>query len=281
MGFTLPVQEQDGLKMIGVGASGQVYEIDENIVLKSGRVYKPPNDDTTPLDRWHYVSESIFHFELISNERKICQLLEQNPHPNLAEPISTVHAEGIYLRRYNSRPELSQAGRSQRISLYRDVLRGLDHLHGLGIAHSDLRMENVLFDVHGQAIVCDFSASAMFGQPNLAQPTLDCPVPLNGLDETVSDATDRFALESLMFHLETGVKPDLSIGNAGTVLLPQVEMKHPDIGVIIKKAWLGKFASTTEMLQNVESIKKQTDMSTPQHTPTKDTLQYLATQWRA
>ncbi|KPM35005.1 hypothetical protein AK830_g11560 [Neonectria ditissima] len=261
MGFTISVQEQKGLKMIGVGSSGQVYEIDENIVLKSGRVYKPPNTDTTPLDAWHYVSESIFHFELL-------------------KPVSTAHAEGIYLRRYNSAPDLSRATQSQRVSLYRDILRGLDHLHGLGIAHSDIRMENVLFSIDGQALICDFSASAMFGQPNPAQPTADCPVPINGLSETVSDATDRFALASLMFRLETGEKPCLSVSDTGAIQLPQVEAGHPEISVIIKKAWLGKFLSTSQMLQSVEALEKQKDLPTPRSTPTKDTLLDLVSLWR-
>lgn len=277
---TMWVQLQRDLNMIGVGSSGQIYEVDGDIVLKAGRVYQPPDGNASRLDMWHYVSESIFHFELIENERNIFRRLENNPHPNIAEPIDTTHPEGIYIRRYSPKPEIHRYTGPQRISLYASLLRGLSHLHSLEIAHSDLRLENVLFDAHGEAVLCDFSASAAFGLPNPAAPSPDCSVPINGLSKALTDATDRFAFASLMFQLETGTKPGLSIRADGTLLLPQVISEHPGLGQVIKKAWLGTFTSTLEMLYSVESLNDLRELSDPQYLTPRDVLRELVAQWR-
>ncbi|KAL2689378.1 hypothetical protein Neosp_003431 [[Neocosmospora] mangrovei] len=220
---TMWVQQQLNLNMIGVGSSGQVYEVDDDTVVKAGRIYQPPDGDASRLDMWYYASESIFHFELIENERNIFRL---------------------------------------------------------EIAHSELRLENVLFDTHGEAIICDFSASAMFGQPNPAAPSSGCPVPINGLSKSLSAATDRFAFASLMFQLETGAKPALSITNDGTLLLPQFISEHADIGRVIKKSWLGTFTSTLEMLRSVESLNEPREFPIPQHTTPRSDLRELVAQWR-
>ncbi|KAF5022030.1 hypothetical protein F66182_5913 [Fusarium sp. NRRL 66182] len=233
------VQQQLDLNMIGVGSSGQIYEVDGDTVLKAGRVYQPPDGNTSRLDIWHYVSESIFHFELIENERKVFQQLERNPHPNIAEPIDITRPEGIYIRRYTSISEMDKFTRPQRVSLYLSLLRGLSHLHSLEIAHSDLRVENVLFDIHGEPIICDFSASAAFGQPNPAAPSSNCPVPINGLSKLLSGATDRFAFASLMFRLETGAKPALSFDPMALSSCHTLSQSMPILVELSRKHGLG------------------------------------------
>lgn len=266
--------------MIGVGSSSQIYKIDDDIVLKSGRVFKAPESNASPRDKWFYASECIFHFEVMREERRVFQLLQQWPHPNIADPIDTSHTEGIYLRKYLTRSDLGENTQSRRISWYQDVMRGLNHLHRLGIAHSDLRIDNVLFDSEGRAILCDFSASSRFGQPNPAQPLPGRPIPLNGLAETVSAATDRFALASLIFQLETGAEPALSIANNGTLLLPKVGTGHKELDLIIIEAWLGNFSSTTEMLERLDTLQKQGAPATPKDSVSRDVLRARVRQWR-
>lgn len=169
-------------------------------------------------------------------ERNIFQLFEQSPHPNIAESVDIGYPEGIYLRRYLQRSQLGTPAQSDRILWYRDILRGLVHLHSLGVAHADLRIDNVLFTAQSRAVICDFSASAPFGQPNPAFPQLDRNVSINGLAETVSDTSDLFAMASLMFHLETGARPVLSVHDDDTILTPRVNTGHPGIDSIITKA---------------------------------------------
>lgn len=77
-----------------------------------------------------------------------------------------------------------------RILWYQDIIRALLHIHKLGVAHSDLRIDNILIDTQGHALLCDFSSCYPFGQINPAAPHPALPVQLNGLAKTVSEATD-------------------------------------------------------------------------------------------
>ncbi|KAM5347096.1 hypothetical protein ACJ41O_010101 [Fusarium nematophilum] len=274
------VQHQPGLDMVGVGSCGLIYEVDCNTILKAGRVYQPPEVDADHLEKWYYASESIFHSELIENEREVFQKLERNPHPNLAQPIDVTRPEGNYIRRYASRSEGDKYTRPQRMSLYLDLLRGLSHLHSLEIAHSDMRLENVLFDTDGRAVICDFSAAAAFGQPNPASSPSSYIVPANGLSKSVSDATDRFAFASLMFRLETGMKPALSVGADGTLILPHFASEHSGIGRIIKKAWLGIFTSTSEMLRSIQFLAGPRVVPAPRQTTPTSVLRESVARWR-
>lgn len=280
MDFILRPQDQNGLTMIGVGSSGQIYKVDDDIVLKSGRVFRAPESDASPRDKWFYASECIFHFTVMAEERRVFRLLQKWPHPNVADPVDTSHNEGVYLRKYLTRSELGETSQSRRIIWYQDVVRGLSHLHSLGIAHSDLRIDNVLFDSEGRAVLCDFSASSRFGQPNPAQPSPSRPVPLNGLAETVSAATDRFAMASLMFQVEIGAESAISIADDGTLQLPKIDTGHQDLDLIILEAWLGRFSSTTEMLERLETLQKQPAPATPKDTASRDALRARVRQWR-
>lgn len=84
-------------------------------------------------------------------------------------------------------------------------------------------MDNILFDGQTLAMLSDFSASSPFGHSNPALPHTNLPVPVNGLSGFVSDATDRFAVALLIFQMETGTKPDLSVDGNGAVVLLQIQ----------------------------------------------------------
>ncbi|KAH8429050.1 uncharacterized protein LDX57_006721 [Aspergillus melleus] len=246
----LTVQHQTGLDIIGVGAAGQVYNVDEDIVLKTCRIYEPPSEQATPRALWDYASETIFHFGLLKDERAILRLLAERPHPNIIEVIDVDQPEGIYLRKYRPLSAIQPASQSDRILWYRDLIRALLHLHTLGVTHSDIRTDNVLFDANGHAVLSDFGASCPFGYPN---PSL--PVLMNGPSETVSDATDRFAMASMIYELETGGRPEIvSADAAGGLILPVVQTGNRHLDSLIEKAWQGRFNSTAAMLQHVESV---------------------------
>ncbi|KAF9886531.1 hypothetical protein FE257_011302 [Aspergillus nanangensis] len=217
---------QTELEVIGSSASGQIYQVDDSIALKSGRIFTPPPSSASSQDQWFYASETLFHANLIKNEQFILQLLQQHPHPNIIDIIDAHHPEGIYFRRHLSRSELSippttttttsptskTKHHTQRIHWYRDITNALLHLHRLHIAHSDLRIDNVLFDARGSAYLYDFSSSAPFGEDPHHTVVSDTLVSAHGLSTTtISDATDRFAMGTLIFHMEHGAKPCFAV----------------------------------------------------------------------
>ncbi|KAG0153886.1 hypothetical protein PDIDSM_1265 [Penicillium digitatum] len=250
--YTIRPLFQSDLKMVGIGASGQVYEVDEEIVLKSCRIFEQPGSDASDSDRYHYASDTIFHSSLLQDERYVLRLLQQWPHPHIVEAIDTDRAEGIFLRRYQPLPEGEIPSQSSRVRWYREIADALCHLHRLGIAHGDVRIDNVLFDSQGSAVLCDFSAASPFGQSNLV--ISDLPLPVNGPSPNLSEATDMFAMGSLLFQVEHGIKPELSVDRDGKLILPTIQTNHQGIDTIIRNAWLGHYSSTSQMLENLHSL---------------------------
>lgn len=271
----LTVQYQKGLDIVGVGAAGQVYHVDDNIVLKACRIYAPPSSDAAPRALWDYASETIFHVGVIKDERTVLRLLTEHPHPNIIEAIQMDHPEGIYLRKYQPLSALTPASQSDRIFWYQDLIRALLHLHKLGISHSDLRKDNILFD-QGHTLLSDFGASCPFGHPN---PSL--PVLLNGPSETVSDATDRFAMGSLIYELETGSRAEISLDDHDGLVLPQIHTAHNGLHSLIENAWRGQYGSTTDMLKHAECLNAVQDSRGPvEHPVPKAELNARIVQWR-
>ena len=87
-----------------------------------------------------------------------------------------------------------------------------------------MRIDNVLFDNQGSAILCDFSAANPFGQPNLI--ISDLPLLVNGPSPILSEATDMFAIGSLLFQVEYRIRPKLSVGRDGELILPKIQTNH-------------------------------------------------------
>jgi hypothetical protein len=250
--YTIGLHPQRDLEILGVGASAQVYVVDDQIVLKTSWLFKQPGSNAPDNDRWHYASDTLFQSNLLQNERTVLRLLQRRPHPHIIEAIDADQPEGIYLRRYHSLSEDTLPAQLHRIRWYRDLTDALCHIHSLGIAHADIRIDNVLFDELDCAILCDFSAASPLSQPNPVFP--DLPLPINGPSPTLSEATDMFAMGSLIFQVEHGAKPELSVDSHGTLVLPKIRTDHQILDTIIRNAWLGRYSRTSEMLEHLNSI---------------------------
>lgn len=222
--YTIRPLFQSDLKILGIGASGQVYEVDEDIVLKSCRIFEQPGSDASDSDWYHYASDTIFHSSLLQDERAVLRLFQQWPHPNIIEAIDTDQAEGIFLHRYSPLPASEIPTQPTRIRWYREITAGLCHIHKLGIVHADIRIDNILFNNRGSAILCGFSTASPFSQPNLV--ISDLPLPVNGPSPNLSEVTDLFAIGSLLFQLEHGFKPEFSTNRDGELELPKIQTNH-------------------------------------------------------
>lgn len=166
---------------------------------------------------------------------------------------------------------------------YRDILRGLCHLHSFRIWHLDLRPDNTLLrpECHSRAILCDFSKAGHFGELNTIPHAAE-PVPRTGLAKNVTGGKDRFAMAYLIFEMERGSKPALSATLDGPVILPHVDMGDSGLNSIITKAWLGQYASTSDILAETDAlVEHEGDDSQPggPMSPHDVRLQHVE-QWR-
>lgn len=277
------VQIQEDLERLDGGASAYIYAVNDQVVLKSPVIYVLPRDDSSP-DQYEYALHTVCYYDDIQNERAILRHLERIPHANIVQAIALEHPEGIYLRRYSPlsrRLKTEKPAQSIRFSWYRDMLRALVHLHELEVAHADIRVDNFLCHPEGLIVLCDFTCSRRFGQENPSAIGSSRTLGVNGFSQVVSDITDRFALASVMFEIETGTKPDLTILD-NIIQIPAIKTGSKILDLIIERAWFEKYETTTDMLGDIEALLGSSDLAAGSvlHTAAIERLQAEITDWR-
>ncbi|KAL1972840.1 hypothetical protein VTN31DRAFT_6382 [Thermomyces dupontii] len=88
---------------------------------------------------------------------------------------------------------------------------------------------------------------------------------------------------SLIYRLELGVKPKLSMDHCGNLVFPEIQTGHKGLDTAIRKAWLGQYSSTAEMLEDVESFLDAQSESINRSVPdkiSKESLRDRVKQWR-
>ena len=132
---------------------------------------------------------------------------------------------GSLLRQIKRRGKFTEG---ETVSIIRDLARGLNYLHGLGVVHRDIKPQNILCvkDNVSQVKLCDFDLSYIptdFNSttiPNLMSPvgTLDFMPPeivnilITDSDESIlcyTKSCDMWSLGVLIYILLTGVTPFL------------------------------------------------------------------------
>ena len=183
---------EKGLGKIGDGTSSVVYNVDEHIVLKGRHAFVRRASDDSPKQHLHFATNTVECYSIMKDECIVYRVLEQHPHPNLAKHIDIDHDEGLYLWKYQALSNFPIPAQATRILWYHDILSALLHLHSLGIIHSDIRIDNILFLSQHHARLSDFGFCCCTGESNYSSRFPGKPVQLNGLAETKSEATDMF-----------------------------------------------------------------------------------------
>lgn len=126
-------------------------------------------------DRHHQGPQQNWIADNLLREAEICELLRQNPHPNIAEYVGCQVADGkvisICFAKYNQ--TLMQAAipqnygkrmfraNRQGLKRYLHVLEGVEngiqHLHQLGIVHNDINPSNIMLKGN-VPIIIDFGS---------------------------------------------------------------------------------------------------------------------------
>ena len=212
------------------------------------------------------------HVRATEIEKRVYRRLGE--HPNLIEVVD-IDEWGIYLKRAelgSIRDYYRNGGAAsldEKIKWCKDLVDVVQHVHSHNVRHADLSGRNVLLDSSRRALLCDFSGSAIDGDPAIiiAEIGFRHPDRAEYLHPTMR--SELHSLGSTMYEILTGNKPFHDVINAHNVQerwlqeakaekLVQ-EGRYPDITNIplrdvIAKCWSrqGVFNSASEVSEELD-----------------------------
>lgn len=194
-------------EIAGRGGSGIAYKaFDQNlkrtVAIKLLHGIDLENDSRRQLIREAEAAAALDHPSIV----KIHQIGEADQLPFLVmeyidgQPLSVLLKEG----------PLSVA---DSVRVVTGITNAIQYAHDAGIVHRDLKPGNVLLDQKGQPHVCDFGLARRLDSEYTLHATGDVvgtPAymsPEQARGETVSEATDVYALGAVLYHCLTGRPP--------------------------------------------------------------------------
>ncbi|TKX19780.1 serine/threonine-protein kinase-22 [Elsinoe australis] len=166
---TIPFADDHGLeskygkfgRMLGSGAGGSVRLMKRTADGKTFAVKQFRN-------RHPYESEKEYN-KKVTSEFCIGSTLH---HGNIIETIDIVHEKGIWYEVMEYCPfdlfatvMTGKMGRDEVTCATLQILSGVMYLHSMGLAHRDLKLDNVVINEHGIMKIIDFGSAVVFRYP--------------------------------------------------------------------------------------------------------------------
>jgi serine/threonine protein kinase len=153
--------------------------------------------------------------------RHEAQAIAQMRHPNIVNVYDFGEHDGVPYMIIEYVPGGSLATRLSRgpldtptaLKYLRGIAAGLDHAHGLGIVHRDVKPANVLLEKDDTPVLADFGLAKLLQGSSLKSmtgvttgtPAYMAPEQVTGT--RVGPAADRYALATMAYEMLTGVIP--------------------------------------------------------------------------
>ena len=291
-------------RVLGIGVTGAIYALDPDTVAKLAPLSDSPFADNQAL-------------EDIRVERRIYERL--GAHPRICGYVRAVNRGLVlerlggsvreYLVRLRGRDDGRRRGdsgskrgdqrpsREQALKWSIQVTEAIAYVHSKGVVQGDVGCYNFLLDRDGgdDLKLCDFGGSSLDGcalRVGYGVRSRALWKAVEEEDDSPSVACELFALGSALFEMWTGQQPYEELPDEdverryGRLEFPELEgLVPPGIAEVIRKCWLGKYASADLILEELQmfamesmSLQRGSDNNShalPSYRPTLPTLTAL------
>lgn len=202
---TVPPSQVPGYRMerlLGQGAYGQVW-IATN--LNTGRTVAIKFYLHRAGVNWSLLTREVRNLVSMSGNRAIVQVLEvgwdSEPPYYVMEYLENGSLDDLIRNR-------GPVGVQRAVELFTGIALGLNHSHGKGVLHCDLKPANVLLDQDMQPRIADFGQSRLSNEQTPSLGTLFFMAPEQADLNAVPDARwDVYALGAILYCMVVGTPP--------------------------------------------------------------------------
>jgi eukaryotic-like serine/threonine-protein kinase len=226
---TLLAGRYEATKLLGAGSFAETYlandqQEDQTVAIK---VLRP-----------HFASDS----NTLTRFEREARATSEIVHPNVVRTLDydTTGDPPFMVMEYVAGPDLKaliqERGRfdpADAVTIFVQILAGLDAIHQFGMIHRDVKPHNVLIDEEHGARLCDFSIVRAIDQTGLTRTgvalgTASYMAPEQASGKEVTPAADLYATGIIMFEMLTGKVP-FSGNDPLEVLYQQVHKEPPSL----------------------------------------------------
>jgi len=223
-------------------------------------------------------------------------------HPNIVQvyDVSTSDSanyivmeliDGISLKQYMEKRGVLNWKETLHFAM--QIAKGLEHAHSRGIVHRDIKPHNVMVLKNGSVKVMDFGIARVMNKSNTltkeALGSVHYISPEQAKGSNTDNRSDLYSLGVVMYEMMTG-RPPYDGESAVSVAIqhinggaPRPSSLNPNIPkgleqIIIKAMALDvrdRYASATEMLQDMEEFRKNPEIVFQHHFLTDDATQVI------
>ncbi|MCM2373784.1 serine/threonine protein kinase [Aporhodopirellula aestuarii] len=205
MQATMPPAEVPGVRVerfLGAGAFGQVW-IGRD--LNTGRGVAVKFYLHRSGVNWSLLSREVKNLVQLSANRHVVQVLEvgwdADPPYYVMELVEGGSLEDMLLRR--GRLPVGEA-----VEMFQKICVGLNHCHGKGVLHCDIKPANILLAADNEPRLADFGQSRMSHDQTPAMGTLFYMAPEQAdLNSTPDSRWDVYAAGALLYRMLSGNAP--------------------------------------------------------------------------
>jgi serine/threonine protein kinase len=275
-------------EQLGKGAMGTVYRGQH---LASGRVV------AIKALHPHHVNEPT----LVERFRREARLVARLDHPNIAGVVDFGEAiedgRHLIILDFAAGESLTELlvmplAPERALELVRQILLGLEHAHGAGLVHRDLKPDNLIVEWRdgaervrivdfGIAVLRDPSEAVEGGRLTASGQMVGTPLymsPEQAKCEAFDHRTDLFALGIVLYQMLSGMRPfdgtaiDVAIANI-TKDPPRIAVRTPGLEVdplheafcrkLMARSLAHRFASARAALDVLELLRTDRDAAGP------------------